>query len=159
MTRFLATTLFFILLTTSGILANCTAPTGLQSLNNSDGVLLSWNTASGAISYWLKVENANNNPQVYEIEIPVNATSYLVSNLNANASYKFKVRTKCSDGKSAWTEYVSFQTATVGGGTGGGNNGRRHHRSLHNTGQSGGLGSNHHQRKTQLEPGSRRVAL
>lgn len=123
MVRFLTTTLFFILLTVSGVLANCNAPTGLQSLNNSDGVLLSWNAAPGAISYWLKVENANNNPHVYEIEIPVNATSYLVSNLNANASYKFKVRTRCNGDKSNWTEYVAFQTASVGGGTGGGNNG------------------------------------
>ena len=125
MTRFLTSTLFFILVATSGVLANCAAPTGLQSLNNSDGVLLSWNAVPGAISYWLKVENANNNPQMYEIEIPVNATSYLVTNLNANASYKFKVRTKCSDDKSDWTDYISFQTATAGGGTGGGggNNG------------------------------------
>jgi len=125
MTRFLTTTLFFFLLATSGILANCNAPTGLQSLNNSDGVLLSWNGVPGAISYWLKVENANNNPQVYEIEIPVNATSYLVTNLNANASYKFKVRTKCNGEKSNWTDYISFQTASAGGGTGGGggNNG------------------------------------
>lgn len=119
MTRFLTTTLFFFLLTTSGILANCNAPTGLQSLSNSDGVLLSWNAVPGAISYWLKVENANNNPQVYEIEIPVNATSYLVTNLNANASYKFKVRTKCNGEKSNWTDYISFQTASAGGGTGG----------------------------------------
>ncbi len=122
MTRFLTSTLFFLLLATSGILANCDAPTGLQSLNNSDGVLLSWNAAPGALSYWLKVENANNNPALLEIEIPVNATSYLVTGLNANASYKFKVRTRCNGDKSAWTDYVPFQTATAGGG-GGGNNG------------------------------------
>ncbi|NUO02097.1 MAG: fibronectin type III domain-containing protein, partial [Saprospiraceae bacterium] len=120
MTRLLTTTLFFILLATSGILANCDAPTGLQSLNNSEGVLLSWNAAPGATAYWLKVENANNNPQLFEIEIPVNTTSYVVTGLNPTASYKFKVRTRCAGEKSDWTAYVPFQTASAGGGNNGG---------------------------------------
>ncbi|MBL7793620.1 MAG: fibronectin type III domain-containing protein [Saprospiraceae bacterium] len=124
MTRIL-TTILVLALAVTGLFANeCDAPTGLQAQHTNDGVLLSWNTANNALSYWLKVENANNNPQLFEIEIPVNATSHLVTGLNANASYKFKVRTVCSGDKSDWTAYVPFQTAIAGGGggTGGGGN-------------------------------------
>ncbi|MBK8706004.1 MAG: fibronectin type III domain-containing protein [Saprospiraceae bacterium] len=123
MTRIL-TTILVLALAVTGLFANdCDAPTGLQAQHTTDGVLLSWDAATNALSYRLKVENANNNPQLFEIEISVNGTSYLVTGLNANASYKFKVRTVCSGDKSDWTNYTPFQTAVAGGGgTGGGGN-------------------------------------
>ena len=131
------TRLFSILLLTLGFLTagagnprpplhdniclTCDIASGFSvSDNNGGSATLNWNAVNGASSYDLEVQDEQNNPSTFQLEINVTDNSYLVSGLQAGVLYKFKVRTQCGNDKSDWSEWFFF---TASGGSGGGGNG------------------------------------
>lgn len=99
----------------------CNVPDGLAASNITDtSATLTWNAVPGATKYNLEIEDEQNNPSNFHIETTVSGTTYNVAGLQAGVLYKFKVRTRCGDDKSDWSEWVFF-VAGSGSGGGGGN--------------------------------------
>lgn len=98
----------------------CDVPNGLQVVSVSgDSATLSWNAVAGAGQYTLEVEDEQNVPSTFHLEVNVNTTSYIVTGLQPGVLYKFKVRARCGGDKSDWSSFLFFNAAT--GGNGGGN--------------------------------------
>jgi hypothetical protein len=104
-----------------GICAACSKPSGL-TVSNQTGTtaLLSWGAVAGAGSYNFEVENGAGNPNLFKVVTTVTGTSYTVTGLLPNLTYKFKVRAKCNGDKSKWTEWFSFNSSASNGGGGSG---------------------------------------
>lgn len=92
---------------------DCQEPTGLKvEILTTGEVKLLWNSVENAKGYKLEVEDANDNPHDFEIETTASHNYYVVTDLKANSSYKFKLRTICKEDKSDWTEDFYFSTKT-----------------------------------------------
>ena len=103
---------------------SCDIPTGLMVSNvTSTSATLSWNAASGAVSYEVEVEDGDNTP-FFNQEVVVTGTSYEVTGLSAGGEYKFKVKSECGSGSSDHAAWVFFNTSGSGdGGNDGGSTG------------------------------------
>lgn len=116
------TTLSLVLMMTGWITAqSCSAPDGLNAQAQNDAMLLTWNAAANATGYRIKIEDADNNPQDFVLEVSTNELQFLATTLQPNAPYKFKVRTNCPGGRSDWSAYFFFTPGNGnngGGGTG-----------------------------------------
>jgi Fibronectin type III domain len=72
--------------------------------------LLIWNAVPGASSYTLEIERTQGNTP-WKITQVVQTNSFLVTGLNPNTRYKFKVRTNCAGSNhSDWTQWCKFKT-------------------------------------------------
>lgn len=102
----------------------CDVPNGLQVVSVSgDSATLSWNAVAGAGQYTLEVEDEQNNPSTYHLEVNVTGTSYIVTGLQSGVLYKFKVRARCGGDKSDWSDWSFFNASTNGNGGGGSGSG------------------------------------
>ena len=100
---------------TSGTGSNsgpCSTPTGLAASVANSIVTLSWNAVSGALSYTIEVENSFGNNSLFHVETTVVGGTYQPTGLVANRNYKFKVRANCASGKSAWSNWQVFNSAS-----------------------------------------------
>ena len=87
----------------------CDMPTGLSvSAITQTSAVATW-TAGGSETAWnvqYKAASATN-----WTDVPVNATTFTMSNLTPNTSYQVRVRANCGSGSvSLWTETVTFTT-------------------------------------------------
>lgn len=126
-------TLFFVIfLSISSLYANtefnpnaglkeclaCNVPDGLLVSDlTGTSALLSWNAVTGASGYTIEVEDEQNNPSTFHIEVNVGTNSYQVTGLQAGVLYKFKVRTRCGGDKSDWSNWMFFTAVNGGGGS------------------------------------------
>lgn len=102
----------------------CDVPSGLQVISVSgDSATLSWNAVAGAGQYTLEVEDEQNNPSTFHLELNVTGTSHLVTGLQSGVLYKFKVRARCGGDKSDWSDWLFFNAASSGNGGGGSGSG------------------------------------
>lgn len=96
----------------------CDAPGGLSANAVGNGTyLLSWTKVSTAVQYQIEVEDEQNNPSNFHVELPVADTFYEISGLQAGVLYKYKVRSLCGNTKSDWTPWLFFN-GNFGGGNG-----------------------------------------
>jgi len=103
--------------TSGGGSGTCTVPAALSVAVNGNTALLSWKKVSGAAQYYVEIEDEQNTPSVFHLEVSTQDSFYSVSGLQAGVSYKFKVRTHCGGSQSDWSTWLFFN------GTGGGNGG------------------------------------
>ncbi len=89
----------------------CMAPTGLQASDiTAAGAKLTWQPVAGAIGYQVEIERQPSGVK-WEMKVFTSVPEYVLSGLQPNQTYKFKVRTLCaSGGKSKWSQRVSFLT-------------------------------------------------
>lgn len=114
-TRFSLLAAFFLLLAQLHATppSACDIPSGLKIDSLAAGAAwLSWSPVIGAVQYELEVEDEQNNPSTFKIEIKVSGTQYHVTGLTAGVLYKFKVRTRCADDKSDWSSWKFFTAAS-----------------------------------------------
>ena len=104
---------------------NCVAPMILSAVVGGDSATLSWNLVPGATQYNIEVEDEQNNPSNFHLEVSSQDSFYVVTGLTANVLYKFKVRTPCAGGQSDWSDWLFFNGngGTFGNGGGGVNSG------------------------------------
>jgi Secretion system C-terminal sorting domain/Fibronectin type III domain/Sortilin, neurotensin receptor 3, len=90
---------------------SCQAPTSLNTTAITDvSALLSWNTASGAVSYQVEYKTASaENWSVWQAN--TTATSATITGLLPSTSYQWRVQTRCADGQSAYAT-MQFSTAS-----------------------------------------------
>ena len=101
---------------------SCAIPTGLLVTNlTASEALLSWNAVAGVDSYLLEIELNQKNVAPWQITVTASTNSFLLTGLNADTRYKFKVRSNCTGGgHSKWTKWNKFKTApSFSGPTGG----------------------------------------
>ena len=101
----------------------CPVPSGLNvSAANGTQASLAWDAVAGVTTYTVEVESTGANNTPFNVETNVTGTTYTITGLLANRSYKFKVRARCSGDNSDWADWVFFNS-TSGGGTGSGGGG------------------------------------
>ncbi len=106
--------------------ANCAAPTMLASVVTGTSALLSWNHVGNAGQYYLEVEDEQNQPSNFHLEVQVSDTFYQLNGIQPGVLYKFKVSTHCdSSSHGPWSNWQFFNgnsdsTSTGGNGGGGG---------------------------------------
>jgi Fibronectin type III domain/Secretion system C-terminal sorting domain len=104
--------------------SNCNTPSGLNALPQNTGLLLQWTPVSGAVSYSIEVENSIGNNTAFVITTTVDTNIYVLTGLQPNLIYKYKVRANCSNGSSDWSGWLIFNTGgAISTGNGGGTNG------------------------------------
>jgi hypothetical protein len=91
----------------------CSIPTGTQVSNiTTSEVLLSWNAVSGVGSYTLEIERNKKNAAPWQITQVVTNHTFLLTGLDEDTHYKFKVRSNCAGGgHSNWSKWRKFKTA------------------------------------------------
>ncbi|MBK6997745.1 MAG: hypothetical protein IPH31_23730 [Lewinellaceae bacterium] len=80
---------------------------------------LSWNKVSGAVQYYIEVEDEQNGPSTFHFGIASARFIYTLVGLQAMFWHKSK-SVHCTGGQSDWSGWLFFNS-NVGGGTGGGN--------------------------------------
>ncbi len=100
----------------------CLAPVALSATMNGTTATLSWNQVNGAVQYYIEIEDEQNVPSNFHLEVSVQDTFYTVTGLQANVQYKFKVRSHCTGGQSDWSDWLFFNGNTGGGLSGGNGN-------------------------------------
>ncbi len=108
--------------TGGGGTGDCTAPSALSASVSGTAALLSWNAVSGAVQYNIEIEDEQNTPSNFHLEVSSQDTFYNFTDLLPGVLYKFKVRTQCASGQSDWSAWQYFN-GTIGappghGGTG-----------------------------------------
>jgi hypothetical protein len=93
---------------------NCASPSSLSSLNQNNGVLVSWQPVPGALSYNVQYRVL---PDGRLILVPsVTASSLLLQNLQSAATYEVTVTANCSNGQISDPSSSLRFTAPVNGG-------------------------------------------
>lgn len=98
----------------------CDIPVSLSASVNGASATLSWAKVTGAQQYYVEVEDEQNNPSTFHVEVSVQDTFYVVNGLQAGIAYKFKVRSHCATGQSDWSNWLFFNGNTGNGGIGSG---------------------------------------
>jgi hypothetical protein len=94
--------------------AQCNIPIGLSTTSiNATTTSLNWTPTSGALQYNIEIQNASGNPIAYLSKVNSIVNNYIIDSLTPGSAYKFKVRTRCINGKSNWSPYSIF---VAGGG-------------------------------------------
>lgn len=95
--------------------AQCPLPGGLSVVSLSGtSSKLNWNAVPGVSVYNVEVEDGQNNNTVFHLQVNTTTNTYTVNSLTPGLVYKFKVRTRCTNGdKSDWSAWFSF---AAGGG-------------------------------------------
>lgn len=102
---------------------DCIAPVTLLAALNGSSATLSWNGVSGAVQYDIEIEDEQNTPGAFHLEVSSTDTFYVVTGLQPGVLYKFKVRTRCAGGsQSDWSAWQYFN-GTIGGPPGHGGTG------------------------------------
>lgn len=102
---------------------DCVAPAGLTAALSGTSATLKWNGVSGAVQYDIEIEDEQNVPSNFHLEVSSVDTFYVVTGLQSGVLYKFKVRTRCAAGaQSDWSAWQYFN-GTLGGPPGGGGTG------------------------------------
>jgi hypothetical protein len=88
---------------------SCNTPAGViaGSINASQAAI-SWNAASGAVTYNLNWKPATSG--VYTTVSGITSTSYTLTGLTACTAYNFQVQTVCASGSSAFSNAGTFTT-------------------------------------------------
>ncbi|MES2774006.1 MAG: zinc-dependent metalloprotease family protein [Bacteroidota bacterium] len=90
----------------------CSAPAGLSSSAiTSSSATVSWNAASGAVSYDVDYKLASSGTWINAVTATT-LTSRSISGLTASSLYDWRVRTNCASASSAYAQ-AQFTTATV----------------------------------------------
>ncbi len=98
---------------------SCTKPTGLNATNiTATTANMTWSAVSGAQAYDLQYRLSNNPAWITISNIPTN--SHQLTGLQANKTYRTKVRTKCA-GTNNYSAYSAEKTFTTPAQMGGGN--------------------------------------
>jgi len=102
---------------------SCTRPNSLQASNvTAHTALLTWAAVPGVASYFLEIERKQAGG-AWQITQMVTTNSFLLTGLNADTKYKFKVRSNCTGGgHSNWTNWQMFITPPSFNGPTGGSN-------------------------------------
>ncbi len=89
----------------------CVTPKDLQVSDvTATGAKLMWQSVVGAVGYQVEIERQPSGVK-WEVKVFTTAPEYVISGLQPNQQYKFKVRTLCAGGgKSKWSKSVSFFT-------------------------------------------------
>jgi len=94
---------------TFNTLGSCSAPSGLSSSSvTSSGATVSWNAASGALSYNIQYRVTGGSSWTSATS---SSTSKALSGLSPATGYEFQVQTVCSSGNSSWSASANFTTA------------------------------------------------
>lgn len=102
---------------------DCIAPVTLLAALNGSSATLSWNGVSGAVQYDIEIEDEQNTPGAFHLEVSSTDTFYVITGLQPGVLYKFKVRTRCAGGsQSDWSAWQYFN-GTIGGPPGHGGTG------------------------------------
>ncbi len=89
----------------------CNTPTGLSTSNISiNASTVSWTAVNGALSYNVQYKLASSSVWT---EFNTTNTSVSLSSLLANTIYNWRVQTVCSNGTSAFSNFLSFTTLSV----------------------------------------------
>jgi hypothetical protein len=89
----------------------CDAPTGLAASSiTSSSATLSWNAASGAVSYNIQYRVVGNSTWTSTTST---STSKSLTSLAASTNYEWEVQTVCSSSPSAYSSVVTFTTSAV----------------------------------------------
>jgi hypothetical protein len=97
---------------TTSAAAACATPTGLNVTNiTGTSATLNWLASPGAASYSLQWRISTTT--TWTLVNNINSTSYNLSSLTPNATYQFRVRTKCGSSYTAYTAISSFFTGCV----------------------------------------------
>ncbi|MDH3648564.1 MAG: fibronectin type III domain-containing protein, partial [Saprospiraceae bacterium] len=100
---------------------SCGIPSGLAAHNITDtSAMLSWTTVSGADSYEVEVEDAENT-QFFDLQLITVSPELMVSGLVAGGNYKFKAKSVCDTSSSDHSPLFFFSTSKNGAGGGPGN--------------------------------------
>ncbi len=95
---------------------SCGKPSGLSKSGSGAAATVAWNAVAGAAFYNVEVENASPNNVVFKVKGNPTGTTFLVSGLTPGKNYKFKVRTRCTNGKkSDWTAWYTFNAGNLTG--------------------------------------------
>ena len=98
----------------------CGTPTALSASANGTTADLNWLAVASAGFYTLEIEDANNNPTPFFLEVRATNTTYKVAGLTPGQGYKFKVRANCGGDHSDWANWFFFTAGASGGGSGSG---------------------------------------
>ena len=97
----------------------CDKPSGLAAQATTNGFTASWNTGTNVTTYQLRYRKSGTSAWTAK---NATTTSYEVTGLTSGATYQYRVRARCDNGK--WTAYAATKTVTIesagGGNTGGG---------------------------------------
>lgn len=104
--------------TGGGTTSKPSTPTGLHATAGSSSITLSWNSVSGATSYYVWRNTSASGTYSYLTE--VYSTSYTDSYVTSGTTYYYKVCAVNSAGQSAQSSYVSATISSGGGGSQGG---------------------------------------
>lgn len=89
----------------------CAAPTQLTVTNiTSSTATLNWNTVASATNYKIRFRKAGQGNSWNYVNVNASATSSTVTGLQANAHYRFQVRSLCSSVVSPWSVMQQFTT-------------------------------------------------
>lgn len=98
-----------------GTTGACAVPVMLSATVDGTSAKLSWNNVSGATQYYVEVEDEQNVPSNFHLEMSVQDSFYTVTGLQAGVLYKFKVSTHCAGGQSVWSAWMFFNGNGSGG--------------------------------------------
>lgn len=104
-----------------GSTGTCDVPVQLNTQLAAGKLQLNWGAVTNAVSYSIEIENASGNNVPSHFTATVTTNNFTPANLTANGMYKYKVRTNCSGGQSAWSAWLLFNAssgASVTGSTG-----------------------------------------
>lgn len=105
--------------TSGGGSGTCAAPASLSVVVNGNTALLSWKKVNGAGQYYVEIQDEQNTPSIFHLEVSTQDSFYSVSGLLAGVTYKFKVRTHCGGSQSDWSSWLFFNGTGSGTGNGG----------------------------------------
>jgi hypothetical protein len=95
----------------------CSIPTGLIFSDITDtGATVSWDPVDGVLNYEIEVEDGENTP-LFSFNQITSATTVSVSGLKPGGQYKAKVKSKCSNDNSEYSQWVFFNAGLVSGGS------------------------------------------
>ncbi|MBL7808250.1 MAG: fibronectin type III domain-containing protein, partial [Saprospiraceae bacterium] len=93
----------------------CAVPAQLSVVVTGGVATLSWSAVPGATQYYIEVEDEQNQPSNFHLELAVQDTFYVFNTLQTGVLYKFKVRTHCSGNQSDWSAWLFFNGNSSGG--------------------------------------------
>lgn len=97
----------------------CDAPTGIShDVQSTSSVAINWNAAANANKYVVKYRKQGTSQWSTKQST---TTSKTITDLQANTTYQYRLRTKCNSGNSPFSSIATFTTDSNGdgGGTGG----------------------------------------
>lgn len=107
------TALLVLVIASYGVSAQCSAPTGLSTINiTATAATAKWEPVSGALNYDFDYKPASSSDWI-NILNDVNSLQCIMSGLQATTLYDWRVRANCSSGSSSYSE-MQFTSGAPG---------------------------------------------